>query len=55
MAKKQPEKENIIPAVCYCKNCENGGVVEDFKVMCKIKNIWQHSPLKCMYYEEKER
>lgn len=51
--KKESEKERIIPSVCYCKNCKNGGEIEDFKVMCKIKKIWQHSPAKCEYYEER--
>lgn len=56
MAKKKSppiEEVRIIPNVCYCKHCKNGGEIEDFKVMCKIKNIWQHSPAKCIDYEEK--
>ena len=56
MAKQKipPKEERILPLVCYCKNCKNGGVIEDFKVWCKIKNIWQHSPFKCLDYEEKQ-
>jgi hypothetical protein len=53
MAKKK-ETERIIPPVCYCIKCENGGVIEDYKVMCTIKKIWQHSPPNCMNYIEKE-
>lgn len=56
MAKKkdiEKAKEKIVPLVCFCRDCKNGGEIEDFKVMCKIKNIWQHSPLKCLDYNEK--
>ncbi len=55
MAKQKipPKEERILPLVCYCKNCKNGGEIEDFKVMCKIKKIWQHSPVKCEHYEER--
>jgi hypothetical protein len=54
MAKKrEKEPEIVIPPVCYCKKCKNGGRIEDFKVLCKVQNIWQHSPHNCKYYIEK--
>lgn len=55
MAKKkqEPEKERIIPNVCFCKNCKNGGKIEDFKSWCEIKKIWQHSPVRCTDYDER--
>ena len=54
MAKKKKDEERVIPKVCYCRNCDNGGRIEDFKIMCTIKNIWQHSPQNCKNYNEKE-
>ena len=54
MAKKKKDEEKVIPPVCYCKNRKNGGIIEDFKVMCNIKKYWQHSPEKCIDYDEKK-
>lgn len=53
MAKKQEEKQKIIPTVCYCKDCKNGGEINDFKVWCKVKKMWQHSPIKCASYDQR--
>jgi len=39
--------------VHYCRDCANGGEVENLKVMCKIRGYWQHSPLDCRTFKNK--